>query len=57
MRLSGLLATIEMEEGKELTPSQLKPTLASKGVDLVSVEKAVLPDPVSVYLAEATGLG
>jgi len=57
MKLSGLLATIEMEEGKELSASTLEPILTAQKVKLISVEKATLPAPKAVFVAEATGLG
>jgi len=57
MKLSGLLATIEMEDGKELSEAQLKPILGSQNVNLVSVEQTTIAAPKAVYLAEATGLG
>jgi hypothetical protein len=55
--LSGLRATVVMEEGKELDKNKLSKALKGKGLGLASFSKEEAVIPEAAYVLKVTGTG
>ena len=55
--LSGLRATVIMDEGKELDQEKSATAIKAKGLELKSFEKAETPIPAAAYQIAAAGTG
>ena len=55
--LSGLRATVVMEDGKLLDKEKATKAIVAKGLGLVSFEQAEITIPESAYVLAVTGTG
>lgn len=55
VKLSGLRATIVMEDGYELSADKLKEVMSGGATSFVSLEKKDIPVPKAAYVLAVTG--
>jgi len=55
--LSGLRATLVMNDGATLDEAAVKQALESKGLELVSFAAEQVPDPAATYHLKVSGTG
>ena len=55
--LSGLRASVMMEDGKKLDEAKVKEAVAAKGLTFVSMEETKMAAPKASYVLQAAGTG
>ena len=53
--LSGLRATVVMEEGKQLDEAKLKADIEAKRLSFVSLSEVTVPRPKAAYIVTVSG--
>lgn len=55
--LSGLRASVVMEDGKKLSEEKVKEAINAKGITFVSMEMTEMEEPKASYVLAASGTG